>query len=149
MPLLGGVETQIQGDHPCSPHVPSALSAAVLAALLAAGTIGAAPAIAGRPLPKPTGLAASVDAHPGGTYDVSASWDVSAGATSYRVTLTKGGTTLASKTVTTNAWSPTVTRYARHRHPERARRRRSQAREARHARGPARRRHRADGHLHL
>jgi hypothetical protein len=83
-------------------------SAAVLAALLAAGTIGAAPAIAGRPLPKPTGLAASVDAHPGGTYDVSASWDVSAGATSYRVTLTKGGTTLASKTVTTNAWSPTV-----------------------------------------
>jgi hypothetical protein len=84
-------------------------SAAALAALVAAGTIGTAPAMAGKPLPKPTGLAASVDAHPGGTYDVSASWDVSAGATSYRVTLTKGGATLASKTVTTNAWSPTVT----------------------------------------
>lgn len=84
-------------------------SAAVLAALLVTSVVGSAPAMAGKPPSKPTGLAATVDAHPGGTYDVSASWAVSAQATSYRVTLTKGGQTLASQTVTTNAWAPTVT----------------------------------------
>ena len=84
-------------------------SAAVLAALLAAGTIGTAPAMAGKPLPAPTGLAASATAHANGSYDVSATWNAVASATSYRVSLTKGGgTTLSSTTVTTTSWAPTV-----------------------------------------
>jgi hypothetical protein len=85
------------------------LPASAAAAVVVAMAMSASPAIAAKPLPKPTGLEASVDAHPGDTYDVSAKWDVSANATSYRVALTKGGATLASKIVTTNTWNPTVT----------------------------------------
>ena len=85
------------------------MSAAVLAATLTVGALGTGAAQAARPLPKPTGLAADVTAHPGDTYDIAATWNVSANATSYRVALTKGGTTLKSATVNTNAWSPTVT----------------------------------------
>jgi hypothetical protein len=62
----------------------------------------------GRPAPAPTGLTASVTAHPGGTYDVVASWNATANATGYRVALSKGGATLASATVKTTSWSPTV-----------------------------------------
>ena len=83
-------------------------SAAVLAALVAAGTIGTAPAMAGKPPPAPTGLTASATAHADGSYDVSATWNAVASATSYRVSLTKGGTTLSSTTVTTTSWAPTV-----------------------------------------
>ena len=84
-------------------------SAAALAALVAAGTIGTAPAMAGKPPPAPTGLTASATAHQDGSYDVTASWNAVASATSYRVSLTKSGTTLSSTTVTTTSWAPTVT----------------------------------------
>jgi hypothetical protein len=85
------------------------MSAAVLAATLTVGALGTGAAEAGKPLPKPTGLAATVTPHPGDTYDVAASWDVSANATAYKVALTKGGTTLVSTKVATNSWSATVT----------------------------------------
>jgi 5'-nucleotidase len=85
------------------------MSAAVLAATLTVGALGTGVAEAARPLPKPTGLTGVVTPHANGTYNVAATWNVSAAATSYRVALIKGGTTLASTTVTDNAWSPTVT----------------------------------------
>jgi hypothetical protein len=81
---------------------------AAAAAVVVAATIAAPPAMAAKPAPKPTGLAATVDAHEGGTYDVSASWNAVPKATSYRVSVTKGGTTLSSKTVTATSWSVTV-----------------------------------------
>jgi len=84
------------------------MPAAVAAALIAAGTLGAAPAMAGKPAPAPTGLHADVTAHQNGSYDVAASWNAVANATSYRVTLTKGGTTLSSTTVTATSWTPHV-----------------------------------------
>jgi hypothetical protein len=83
-------------------------SSAVLAALVAAGTIGTAPAMAGKPPPAPTGLTASAIAHADESYDVTATWNAVGSATSYRVSLTKGGTTLSSTTVTTPSWTPTV-----------------------------------------
>jgi hypothetical protein len=43
-----------------------------------------------------------------GSYDVISSWDPAKGATSYRVALTKGGSVLASATVVTTSWNPTV-----------------------------------------
>jgi hypothetical protein len=64
---------------------------------------------AGKPAPGPTGLAATVTAHPGGGYDVATSWNAVASATGYRVALTKGGATLSTATVKTTTWSPTVT----------------------------------------
>ncbi len=64
---------------------------------------------AGKPAPGPTGLAATATAHPGGGYDVAASWDATANATGYKVAITKGGATLASATVKTTTWTPTVT----------------------------------------
>lgn len=82
--------------------------AVVAAAAVLLTAIGAAPAVA-RPAPAPTGLAADVTAHEDGTYDVAATWNAVPTATSYRVALSKGSTTLASTTVTTAAWSPTVT----------------------------------------
>ncbi len=85
------------------------MAAATLAAAVAVGTVGSMPAWAGKPAPAPTGLAATVTAHPDGTYDVAATWNAVTSATSYRVSLTKGGATLSSGTVTTTSWSPTVT----------------------------------------
>jgi hypothetical protein len=85
------------------------LSAAAVAAAVAVGTVGAMPAEAGKPLPAPTGLAATATAHPNGTYDVAATWNAVANATSYRVSLTKSGATLSSATVSKTSWSPTVT----------------------------------------
>ncbi|MFC5175990.1 PKD domain-containing protein [Nocardioides taihuensis] len=82
--------------------------AVVAAAAVLLTAIGAAPAVA-RPAPAPTGLAADVTAHEDGTYDVAATWNAVPTATSYRVALSKGSTTLASTTVATAAWSPTVT----------------------------------------
>jgi hypothetical protein len=84
--------------------------AATSAALaLVVGTVTATAAEAGKPAPAPTGIAATVTAHPSGTYDVAASWNATASATSYKVSLTKGGATLASATVTKTSWTPTVT----------------------------------------
>ncbi|HEY2880674.1 PKD domain-containing protein [Nocardioides sp.] len=54
-----------------------------------------------------TGLAAQVT--PGDlTYGVAATWNPVAKATSYRVAITRAGTTLASKTVTTPTWTPVL-----------------------------------------
>lgn len=55
-----------------------------------------------------TGLAASVAPHPGDTYDVTATWSPSANATSYRAQVTKGGSVIASATLTKTSWSPTL-----------------------------------------
>jgi hypothetical protein len=85
------------------------MSAAAVAAAVSVGILGAAPAQAGKPAPAPTGLAASVTAHQNGTYDIAASWNAVPSATSYRTTLTKGGVTLSSATVTTTSWTPTLT----------------------------------------
>src|SRR5215208_2681822 len=84
------------------------MSAAAVAAVLTVGTFGATAAHA-RPAAAPTGLAATVAGHPDGSYDVAASWNANSKATSYRVTLTKGGATLASAKVPDNSWSPTIT----------------------------------------
>ena len=62
----------------------------------------------GKPAPGPTGLAAAATAHPGGGYDVAASWDPTANATGYKVAITKNGATLVSTTVKTTTWTPTV-----------------------------------------
>jgi hypothetical protein len=56
-----------------------------------------------------TNLTATATPAAAGTYAVSSSWDPAAGATKYRVAITKGGTTLASATVTTASWSPSIT----------------------------------------
>lgn len=86
------------------------VSAAAVAAVLAVGTLGATAAEAGPNKPGGiTGLAATVTAHENETYDVDASWNAAARATSYRVALTQGGATLKSATVTATSWSPTVT----------------------------------------
>lgn len=84
------------------------MSGAAVAAVLAIGTVGAAPAMAGKPAPAPKNLAATVDAHQNGTYDVAASWNAVPSATSYRVALKRGATTLKSATVTTTSWTPTI-----------------------------------------
>ena len=83
-------------------------SGAAIAAAMTIATLGAMPAYAGKPAPAPKNLAATVDAHPNGSYDVAATWDTVANATSYRAILSKGGTTLASATVSTTSWSPHV-----------------------------------------
>jgi hypothetical protein len=90
------------------------LLAGTLTATVALGTLGATAAQA-RPV-KPggvTGLTASVTPQQGSSasasYAISSSWNAAAGATKYRVALTKSGTTLTSSTVTTTSWSPTVT----------------------------------------
>ena len=80
----------------------------VVATALVLGPVGISPAEA-RPAPAPTGLAAEVTGYEDGSYDIAATWDVVANATSYRVALTKAGATLASGTVTEPSWSPTVT----------------------------------------
>src|SRR5262249_42052667 len=80
------------------------------AAALVVGTLTTTAAEAAPPT-KPggvTGVAAVVTAHPT-SYDVAATWNAVTGATSYKVSLTKGGATLASTSVTTTSWSPTVT----------------------------------------
>jgi 5'-nucleotidase len=79
------------------------------ASALVAVTLAASPAVAGKPAPAPTGLGATATAHEDGSYDIVADWDAVPTATSYRVQLTKGGTTLESATVTTTSWSDTLT----------------------------------------
>jgi hypothetical protein len=56
-----------------------------------------------------TNLTASATPAAAGTYSVAAGWDAAASATKYKVAITKGGATLASATVTTTSWSPTIT----------------------------------------
>src|SRR5215212_3484834 len=86
-------------------HLPVCLAATTA---LVIGAVGVTPAQA-KPAPAPTGLAADVTPHLNGSYDIAASWNASPRATSYRVTLTQGGATLASAKVTTTHWSQTVT----------------------------------------
>ena len=80
-----------------------------LVASLVIGALGTAAAEARPNKPGPvTGLQAQVT--PGSlTYAVAATWNAVANATGYKATITKAGATLASKTVTSPAWSPTVT----------------------------------------
>lgn len=85
------------------------MSAFVAAAALTLGALSTGAAEAGKPPPRPTGLQATVTPHAGGTYDVATTWNAVANATAYKVSITKGGQTLASKSVTTTSWSPTVT----------------------------------------
>jgi hypothetical protein len=56
-----------------------------------------------------THLTATATPAASGTYTVASSWDAAVGATKYRVAITKGGATLASATVITPSWSPTIT----------------------------------------
>jgi 5'-nucleotidase len=85
------------------------MPAVAVASVVAIGTFGAAPALAARPAPAPTNLQGSAVGHVDGTYAVSASWDAVAKATSYRVSLTKSGTTLTTATVPSTIWAATVT----------------------------------------
>jgi hypothetical protein len=82
------------------------MAACALTAAVGVGTIGVAPAMAAKPAPAPTNLQAPVTANQDGSFDVAASWNAVANATSYRVTLTKGGATLSSATVTKTSWAP-------------------------------------------
>jgi hypothetical protein len=87
------------------------LAASALMAGTVLGTVTVASAAPHRPGPV-TGLVASADAtsaSPSTTsYAVTSSWNPVSNATSYKVSLTKGGTTLASAKVTGTSWSPTV-----------------------------------------
>src|SRR3954454_1548015 len=89
------------------------MSATVAVAALAVGTLGAGAAYAGKPPPRPTNVTAAAVAtslsSTSTSYAVTASWDAVGNATSYKVSLTKGGQTLASGSVTTTGWTPTVT----------------------------------------
>lgn len=89
------------------------MSAAIAAATLTLGTLGTGAAYAGKPPPRPTGVTAAADAtslSPTSTsYAVTSGWNAVASATSYKVSLSKGGTTLASGSVSTTAWTRTVT----------------------------------------
>jgi hypothetical protein len=81
-----------------------------LAASLLIGAFGTSAAEA-KPT-KPGGvthLTATATPAAAGTYSVASSWDPATGATKYRVAITKSGTTLASATITTTSWSPTIT----------------------------------------
>jgi len=87
------------------------MSAAAVAAVLTVGTLGATAAQA-RPA-KPgavTNLTASATTSglTGGTYNVTARWDAVSNATGYRASITKAGVVLASTTVTSPAWHPTL-----------------------------------------
>jgi hypothetical protein len=91
------------------------MSALVAASALVAGTVVGTATVASAAPHKPgkvTGLAASADATSVSdsltSYAVSSSWNPTANAASYKVTLTKGGTTLRSVTVTGTSYSPTV-----------------------------------------
>lgn len=81
-----------------------------LAATLVLATVGtgAAEAKPARPggVPSVVGVATW---HSGTTYDVAASWGSVANASSYRASVVKGGTTVASATLTGLSWDPTVT----------------------------------------
>jgi hypothetical protein len=80
-----------------------------LAATLITGTVGVSAAEAGPAKPGGvSGLSAVVT--PGNlTYGVASSWNAVPNATAYRASLTKGGTTLASKTVSSPSWNATLT----------------------------------------
>ena len=80
----------------------------VVATSLVMGTVAISPAEARPPAPAPTGLAVAVTAHQN-SYDVAATWDAAPNASAYRVALSKAGSTLASATVSSPAWSPAVT----------------------------------------
>ncbi|MDX6360177.1 MAG: 5-nucleotidase [Nocardioidaceae bacterium] len=56
-----------------------------------------------------THLTATATPAAAGTYTVASSWDPAAGATKYRVAITKNGVTLASATVIAPSWSTTIT----------------------------------------
>jgi hypothetical protein len=82
-----------------------------LAGVLALGVVATTSAAEAKPPTKPggiSGLTASAAAHPGDSYDLSATWNPVANATGYRTSLTKGGTVLFSTTVTTPSFSSTL-----------------------------------------
>ena len=90
-------------------------SALIAASALVAGTVVGTATVATAAPTRPgavTNLVASADAtsvSPATTsYAVRSSWSPAANATSYQVTLTKGGTTLASVDVTGTSWSQTL-----------------------------------------
>lgn len=85
------------------------LPAYVAASALVVVGFAASPASAAKPAPAPTNVQAQVDGHQDGSYDVTTTWNAVPNATSYRVSLTKGNTTLASGTVTATSWSPHFT----------------------------------------
>ena len=81
------------------------MSATVAVAALAVGTLGAGAAYAGKPPPRPTNVTAAAVAtslsSTSTSYALTASWNAVGNATAYKVSLTKGGQTLASGSVTT------------------------------------------------
>jgi hypothetical protein len=86
------------------------MSAVIAAAALAVGAVVGTTTAASAAPHKPgniTGLHASVTPHVDTSYDVAAGWDAASNATSYRVSITMGGATLASAKVTSTSWSPT------------------------------------------
>lgn len=85
------------------------LPAYVAASALVVVGFAASPASAAKPAPAPTNVQAQVDGHQNGSFDVDATWNAVPNATRYRVSLTKGSTTLASGTVTATTWSPHFT----------------------------------------
>ena len=84
----------------------SAVSAA--AALVVTG-VGATAAVAAPVKPGRPTVSASASEPSIGTYDVAVSWTAVTGATSYRATITRSGTTLSSTILTTTSWDQKVT----------------------------------------
>jgi hypothetical protein len=91
-------------------HTLRAPALVAAAAALVLGTLGTSVAEA-----KPTKpgsvphLVGVATWHTGTTYDVHATWDAVANATSYRASIVRSGATLASKTLTVLGWDPTIT----------------------------------------
>ncbi|HET9842755.1 MAG TPA: PKD domain-containing protein [Nocardioides sp.] len=85
------------------------MAAAVAAATLVVGALGTGAAEAGKPRkPGSVTVSASATEPDFGHYDVAVTWTAATNATSYRASISRAGVTVASTTVTTRSWNPTV-----------------------------------------
>lgn len=80
-----------------------AAAAALTVGVLSTSAAQAGPAKPGTPTPSASATEPAV-----GTYDVSVSWGAVTGATSYKATITRAGTILASATMTTTTWDKSL-----------------------------------------
>ena len=83
-------------------------SAVVATAALAVSVLGTSAAEAKPTRPGTPTVTASATEPAIGTYDLTASWTAVSGATGYRATVTRSGTTLASATLNATSWNPHV-----------------------------------------
>lgn len=84
------------------------VTSALLGIVLGVGSLGAAASAAPNKLGPVANLSLAASAAAGGGYAVTSSWTPLAGATSYKITLTSGGATVASVTQTSPPWTATL-----------------------------------------